>query len=92
MPVNRTPLSANATREEKLAALPKYQRHSAAPATETRLTRLADDAMSTLADLDTELTDLADEFAVRFEQEDARAAARERISATAKAHRNKPRG
>lgn len=84
---NRTPLSANATREEKLAALPPLAGAGGSPAFEDRLQRLSDDAMGKLGELDTALTDLAEEFADRFAEDDARAATRSRISATATANR-----
>lgn len=87
MPVhNRTPLPVNATREEKLAALPPLAGAGGSPAFEDRLQRLSDDAMGKLGELDTALIDLAEEFADRFAQDDARAATRNRISATATAN------
>lgn len=92
MSVNRTPLPENATREEKLAALPKLAGAVGNPAYETRLERLADNALSTLGDLDCELTKLADEFADRFAEDDARAVSRDRIAQTARTNRLKPRG
>lgn len=88
----RTPLPADATREQKLAALPPLAGANGNPAYERVLGRLADTAISKLSEVDDELTDLADEFAIRFQQDDERAAARDRISTTARAHRLKPRG
>lgn len=88
----RTPLPADATREQKLAALPPLAGASGNPAYERVLGRLADTAIGKLAEVDDSLTDLADEFAIRFQADDERAAARDRISTTASAHRLKPRG
>lgn len=83
----RKPLPPNATRADRLAALPHYQRSPHAVALDTRLGRLADTALAKRGQVDDSLTDLADEFAERFAAEDARAAARDRITATAKARR-----
>lgn len=88
----RIPLPADATREQKLAALPPLAGANGNPAYERVLGRLADTAVAKLADVDDALEDLADEFAIRFQADDERAAARDRISATANAHRLKPRG
>lgn len=87
----RTPLPADATREQKLAALPPLAGASGNPAYERVLGNLADTAIAKLGEVDDQLTDLADEFAIRFQDDDERAAARDRISATANAHR-KSRG
>ena len=83
----RKPLPPNATRADRLAALPQYQRSPHAVALDARLGRLADTALAKLGQVDDSLTDLADEFAERFAAEDARATARDRITATAKARR-----
>lgn len=88
----RTPLPADATREQKLAALPPLPGASGNPAYERVLGRLADTAIAKLGEVDDSLTDLADEFAIRFQADDERAAARDRIATTASAHRLKPRG
>lgn len=88
----RTPLPADATREQKLAALPPLAGASGNPAYERVLGRLADTAIAKLGEVDDSLTDLADEFAIRFQADDERAAARDRIATTARAHRLKPRG
>lgn len=88
----RTPLQVNAMREQKLAALPPLAGASGNPAYERVLGRLADTALDKLAEVDDSLTDLADEFAIRFQEDDERAAARDRISSTARVHRLKPRG
>lgn len=88
----RTPLPADATREQKLAALPPLPGASGNPAYERVLGRLADTAIAKLGEVDDSLTDLADEFAIRFQADDERAAARDRIATTARTHRLKPRG
>lgn len=88
----RIPLPADATREQKLAALPPLPGASGNPAYERVLGRLADTAIAKLGEVDDELTDLADEFAIRFREDDERAAVRDRIASTAKAHRTKSRG
>lgn len=88
----RTSLPADATREQKLAALPPLPGASGNPAYERVLGRLADTALAKLGEVDDELTDLADEFAVRFQEDDERAVARDRIATTANAHRTKSRG
>ncbi|MDQ1128300.1 hypothetical protein [Microbacterium sp. SORGH_AS_0888] len=88
----RTPLPADATREQKLAALPPLAGVGGNPAYERVLGRLADTAIATLGEVDDSLTDLADEFAIRFQADDERAAARDRIATTASVHRLKPRG
>lgn len=88
----RTPLPADATREQKLAALPPLPGVSGNPAYERVLGRLADTAIAKLGEVDDSLTDLADEFAIRFQADDERAAARDRIATTARDHRLKPRG
>lgn len=88
----RTPLPADATRAQKLAALPPLAGTAGNPAYERVLDRLADTAITKLGEVDDQLTDLADEFAIRFREDDERAAVRDRISNTASAHRNKPRG
>lgn len=80
-------LRPDATREERIAALPAYPRSANVPVLNTRLTRLSETAFSVLSDLDDDLTDLADAFAERFDADDARAAARDRIAATAHCHR-----
>ncbi len=82
----------DATRAERLAALPPLAGASGNPAYERVLGRLSDTAIAKLAEVDDELTALGDEFAERFAADDARAAARDRIATTAKDHRLKPRG
>lgn len=76
----RTPLPADATREQKLAALPKLAGASGNPAYEGVLGRLAETAVAKLGEVEDALEDLADEFAIRFQADDERAAARDRIS------------
>ncbi|MCG7416110.1 MULTISPECIES: hypothetical protein [Microbacterium] len=76
----RTPLPADATREQKLAALPKLAGASGNPAYERVLGRLAETAVAKLGEVEDALEDLADEFAIRFQADDERAAARDRIS------------
>lgn len=91
MPVRPTPLRIGATRAEKIAALPAFPKSASAVALEARLDRMSETALSTLSDLDSALTDLADEFAIRFAQDDERAASRDRIANTAQAHRDAKR-
>lgn len=92
MPTRRPiTLRPDATREERIAALPAYPRSAEVPVLTTRLTRLSETAFSTLSDLDDDLDDLADAFAERFEADDARAATRDRIASTARSHRTNSR-
>lgn len=81
----------DASREERLAALPPLPGASGNPAYERVLGRLADTAIAKLGEVDDELNALGDEFAERFAADDARTATRDRIAATAKDHRLKSR-
>lgn len=84
-------LRPDASREERLAALPPLAGASGNPAYERVLGRLADTALGKLAEVDTALTEVGDLFEDRFAADDARAATRDRIASTAKDHRLKSR-
>lgn len=81
----------DASREERLAALPPLAGASGNPAYERVLGRLADTALGKLAEVDAALTEVGDLFEDRFASDDARAATRDRITSTAKDHRLKSR-
>ncbi|WP_448232595.1 hypothetical protein [Microbacterium lacticum] len=81
----------DASREERLAALPPLPGVAGNPAYERVLGRLADTALGKLAEVDAALTEVGDLFEDRFAADDARAATRDRIASTAKDHRLKSR-
>lgn len=84
---NRATLRPHASREERLAALPKYPRSPAATPLEKRLTRLADTAYSTLGELDDLIETVEAELVAALDRDEARAANRDRIAAAANTHR-----
>lgn len=92
MPIKRPqPLRPNATREEKLAALPPYPRDGRGKFVERKLTETADAAFNTLTELDGLLDEVGEAFQEAFARDDARAAAQGRIRSTAQAHRDRQR-
>lgn len=92
MPINRPqPLRPNATREEKLAALPQYPRDGRSKIVERKLAEASETAMNTLAELDGLLEEVGEAFQEAFARDDARAAAQARIRSTAQSHRDRQR-
>lgn len=85
------PIHPDASREEKLAALPQFRRDPRGQALEKRLTATRDAAFTALAELDETLDSVADAFEAAFARDDSRAASRDRINSTAKAHRDAQR-
>lgn len=85
------PLRSGASRAEKLDALPAFPRDARGKSLEKRLAATRDAALTTLTELDQTLDSVADAFEAAFARDDSRAASRDRINSTAKAHREASR-